>query len=97
MSEMNDPLPQCEKEVVDRLAARLARWGLADVALFALDGLRPLSMLAGQLLWTAQPALGLLVDARQIGALANVFERPDGVTVLECGLEAARAPARSEE
>jgi hypothetical protein len=94
---MNDPLPQCEKEVVNRLAARLARWGLADVALFALDGLRPLSLLAGQLLWVAQPALGLLMDARRVGALANVFEQPEGVAALERELEAVRAPARPEE
>ncbi len=94
---MNDSLPQREKEVVDRFAARLARWGLADVALLALDGLRPLSVLAAQLLWTAQPALSLLMDGRQVGTLAQVLERPEGPELLARQLEAARLPARTDE
>ena len=93
---MTDRLSPSEAEVIGRMAARLARWGLADMALFALDGLRPLSMLAGQLLWVAQPALGVLTDPSQVGALAAALERPEGVAALERELEAARRPRQPE-
>jgi hypothetical protein len=88
MSEAQD-----EKEVAGQAAARLARWGLAGVALFVLDAFGPLGSLAGQALWVAQPALGLLVDARQVGTLAGALERPEGVELLRRSLLAARQQA----
>jgi hypothetical protein len=82
-----------EAEVAGQTAACLARWGLADVALFALDAFGPLGSLAGQALWVAQPALGLLIDARQVGALAGALERPEGVELLRRSLVTARQQA----
>ncbi len=84
---MTNLQPQGEKEVVARLAAYIKRLGLADFSLLALDGLRPLGLLAGQLLWTAQPTLGLFVDSHTVGTLAEVLERPEGVDMLRRALE----------
>ncbi len=88
---MTNRMPQGEELVIARLAAHLKRLGLVDVSLLALDGLRPLGLLAGQLLWVAQPTLGLLADGDDIGALAEVLERPEGVDALRRELEAARS------
>ncbi len=84
---MTNLRPQGEEEVMARWAARLRRLGLADLSLLALDGLRPLGALAGQLLWAAQPTLGLFVDSGEIGTLAEVLERPEGVDMLRRKLD----------
>ncbi len=87
MTERNS---QGEKEVVGGLAGAIARLGLTEVSLLALDGLRPLSPLAGQFLWLAQPTLGLFVDPARVGTLAGLLECPDGVERLRRELETAR-------
>jgi hypothetical protein len=65
--------------------AKARGWGgwLAVV----LDIAEPLGPLSAQLLWLAQPALGLLVDREGIGALAQTLEEPDGVARLRRLLE----------
>jgi hypothetical protein len=44
-----------------------------------LDVAEPLSPLGAQLLWIAQPTLGLMVPRQEIAALARLLEQPDGM------------------
>lgn len=53
----------------------------------ALDVLEPLGPLGAQILWTAQPALGLFIDRAALAALAATLEEPGGVERLRAELE----------
>ena len=74
-------------------ADRLARWsqrlhaarldGLAGVLL---DAAEPLSPLGAQLLWIAQPALGLVVPREEIASLARLLDEPGGLAWLRAHL-----------
>lgn len=65
-----------EERVLRRVAATVRQRGLRGPAVFTLQAGRPLTFLAGQLLWIAQPALSLLWPARQISTLAQLLEQP---------------------
>ncbi len=77
----------------ERWAARLSRWsrhlhaarlgGLVEVLLEAAE---PLGPLGAQVLWVAQPTLGLLVPRDEIASLARLLEAPDGVAWLRAQL-----------
>lgn len=73
----------------ERLAARLSGWRLrlqatplAGLLALMLDVAEPLGPLGAQMLWVAQPALGLMVSREAVADLAQVLERPGGVAWL---------------
>jgi len=77
----------------ERWAARLARWSghlhaahLAGLVEVLLDAAEPLGPLGAQVLWVAQPTLGLLVPRDEIAALARLLEAPAGVAWLRAQL-----------
>ncbi len=83
----------------ERLAARLAVWRhhlrttpLVELLALLLDVTEPLGPLGAQVLWVAQPALGLMVSREAVADLAQVLERPGGVAWLR-----AQLVAESEE
>ena len=61
---------------------RLQDVGLAHPVGVALDALEPLGPLGAQLLWVAQPALGLFVARDTLEALGRTLEEPGGVARL---------------
>lgn len=75
-------------------AARLHETGLDGIAGVLLDAGAPLAPLGAQLLYVAQPALGLIVAPEFVGDLAQVLEAPDGIAWLrsELGLDAHELP-----
>jgi hypothetical protein len=73
----------------DEWVERLARWSerlhaarLDGLIGALLDAAEPLGPLGAQVLWVAQPTLGLLVPRDEIAALARMLEAPDGVARL---------------
>jgi len=56
---------------------RLEQAGLGELAGALADGLKPLSPLAAQLLWFAQPGFALFGQADAVGALANALSGDD--------------------
>ena len=50
--------------------------------MLALQAGRPLMLVAGQLLWIAQPALSLLGPGKQAGQLAQLLEKPGAADLL---------------
>ncbi len=72
-----------------RWSPRLLRWArqiraarLDGPVGALLDAAEPLGPLGAQLLWIAQPALGLLVPRDEIGSLARLLDAPGGVAWL---------------
>jgi hypothetical protein len=76
-----------------RLQCRLAEWsarlratGLDDLAGAFLGAAEPFGPLGAQLLWVAQPALGLLLPREEIGDLACLLDDPAGMAWLRSEL-----------
>ncbi|NDJ76284.1 MAG: hypothetical protein GYB65_08485 [Chloroflexi bacterium] len=71
---------------VERWAPRLAQWSerlrawrMQSLVGALLEALEPLGPLGAQVLWIAQPTLGLLLPRDEIGSLARLLDRPDGM------------------
>lgn len=70
------------------LAEAITRRGLRTLALAVLEAGQPFAFLAGQVLWVAQPALGLLWQRNDVTQLAQLLERPEKISALIGHLEA---------
>lgn len=82
-------LPTTVPPSPEHWARRLARWSqrlrvarLDGLAGALLDAAEPLGPLGAQVLWIAQPALGLFVPRSEIDALARVLDQPGGIAWL---------------
>lgn len=69
---------------IERIKAR----GLGNWLALALDVLEPLGPLGAQVVWVAQPVLGLWLPRSALGGLAEALEAPGGVEGLRVLLEA---------
>ncbi|MGH2536073.1 MAG: hypothetical protein ACRDHL_01625 [Candidatus Promineifilaceae bacterium] len=78
------------------MAGAIARRQLGSAALLGLDVGRPLSLLAGQLIWLSQPLLGLFSASSLARSLALLLEEPAGVDRLIAQLELQVEPPEAE-
>ena len=76
-----------QEELIDRIAERIHNLGLSGLASILLEGIRPLAFVGGQVMWVAQPALGLLADRDRVAQVARLLERPDALDELRARLE----------
>ncbi|MDX1615730.1 MAG: hypothetical protein R3300_15565 [Candidatus Promineifilaceae bacterium] len=76
-----------DEGLVDRVAEHVRRRGWQEPAVTVLELGRPLALVASQMLWLAQPALGVLMARETIAAAARVLEHPDGVDLLIARLQ----------
>lgn len=76
---------------LEQVAGFVQRSGLRVPTLMALTAGRPLTFLGGQLLWLLQPALSLLLPAKQVAQLAHLLEKPEAVSALVTRLETNEA------
>ena len=86
-SEQDEITSRQQDAWLDHLADILQQRGLRAPALIALEMGRPLTFLGGQLLWTAQPVLSLLMPRQTIANTARVLENPTAVQALINRLE----------
>jgi hypothetical protein len=82
LTQVGDPWPE-----------RFARWGerlrtsrLDSIVGALLDVVEPLGPIGAQLLWVAQPTLGLLIPRKEIDMLARWLDEPGGVARLRAHL-----------
>lgn len=66
---------------------RLQQLGLLSFAGLLLDVFEPLSPIGAQVLWVAQPTLGLMVEPNKIAAWAELLEDPQNIARLREELE----------
>jgi len=76
-----------QAELVEQLARRIQSWGLSGLVGVLLDALKPFAFVGGQLLWIAQPTLGLLVDGDRIAEYAAMLEHPDVYDLLRAQIK----------
>jgi hypothetical protein len=65
-----------------RWAQRLRAAGLDGAVGALLDAAEPLGPLGAQMLWIAQPALGLVAPRDEVASLARLLDAPGGVAWL---------------
>jgi hypothetical protein len=82
--EETNPVEPTAHEWVEQAKAR----GLGHALSVALDVLEPLGPLGAQLLWVAQPVLGIMVSRSALGSVAQALEEPGGIDRLRQQLEA---------
>ena len=88
----------CEQEP-DPWLERFTRWGerlraahLDSVVGVLLDAAEPLGPIGAQLLWVAQPTLGLFVSHTEIDSLARWLDEPGGIARMRAHLIAPANP-----
>lgn len=75
------------EQLIAEWAQRLDRLGLADIAHMLLPALRPVSLLASQVVWMGQPLIRGWGDETLVEELALLLEDPDALAGLEQHLE----------
>ena len=78
-------------ELLDRIAAATARWGMTVPAVFLLESSKPLSFVGSQFLHFLSPIAHSVLDARQLDRLAVMLERRETVEELILRIERAEA------
>jgi hypothetical protein len=83
------PLTEADAALLSRIAAAVARRGLAVPAIMALESLGPLAFLGGQALHALAPVLDAACPAEETTRLAAILERRGGPRALAAAIEAA--------
>ncbi|MGD2049109.1 MAG: hypothetical protein PVH03_06420 [Chloroflexota bacterium] len=65
-----------DKAFVSHVADLICQHGLRHFVLIGLEAGRPLTFIAGQLLWVFQPVLGLFLARDEVSRLAHLMEDP---------------------
>jgi hypothetical protein len=68
------------------LRDRLEQLGLRQLASLVLDVMEPFSPFAAQILWVAQPTLGIFMDRERVGNWASLLEDTQGYDQLRDAL-----------
>jgi hypothetical protein len=76
------------EQIASRIAQALTRHGWREIAIILLDTGQPLTFVAGQLFYIAQPALALFWPYERLTQLGNFLEDPDAVPRVLANLEA---------
>lgn len=75
-----------EHDSFQPLRDRLEQLGLRQLAGLVLDVMEPLSPFAAQVLWVAQPTLGIFMDRERVGNWASLLEDAQGYDQLRDAL-----------
>ena len=84
---MEDLSQERRGQLIDRLAERLARRGLATPAILLLDLFKPFSFIASQALLLCQPLLGWMNIEQQVTDYAGLLADRSNVDYLVAQLE----------
>ncbi len=76
-----------QEELVDSLARRLDRWGLAGSAIALLEAHKPLSFIASQTLLILQPLATLLLGDLPVEEYSLLFADRTSIERIICRLE----------
>lgn len=71
-----------EGQLLPAISAWRARKSLGPIAILAMQSARPLSFLAAQFLWLAQPTLSLVWKPQDLARWARLLEEPGSIDTL---------------
>lgn len=71
-----------DEAFISNVAELLCRYGLRQPVLVGLEAGRPLTFIAGQLLWVLQPVLGLVLARDEVTKVAHLMEDPIAIEHL---------------
>ena len=83
--------PSRRQQLIDRFARRVGELGLTAPAILFLELHKPLSFLGAQVLFAAQPFLGLAFDEAELRDFATIIEDRAGVEQVIDRLESIKA------
>lgn len=86
------PVSKSREQLIAEWAQRLRRRGWDEAAWMLLPLLKPLGLLASQMVWMGQPLLRGLADETLAQELAVLLEDPEALAGLEQQLELDDSP-----
>jgi hypothetical protein len=90
------PEQQQREQLIERLADNAARLGIITPCLLLLEANRPLTYLAGQMVWATRPFITLGLNQKDVDGFARLLEDPSGVEQLIQRLESLQDARRSD-
>ena len=84
---MGEPDRQDSRQLANRLANQIQRWGLTLPAIVLLEVARPLGFIASQGLLLCQPLLGYFVEEPRIAGYVDLLSNRDNIDHLLARLD----------
>jgi len=95
--EKVEPLTDFQKQLIDRVAAKVVKWRAAVPAIFALESMKPLSFVGSQFLIAIGPFAEIVFNHEEYEQFVLAMESRDNVEYLLQRIESLDARARDEE
>ncbi len=83
-----DDLTEEELAVLEKLAARINRYGMTLPAIVLLESARPLGLVAGQVMVFFRPFISAFFNTAEYDLLASMLEHPNTIEILLSRIEA---------
>ncbi len=90
------PEQQHRAQLIDRLAHNAARLGIITPCLMLLEANKPLTYLAGQMVWLTRPFITIGLKQEDVDGFARLLEDPSGVEQLIQRLESLQDTPKSD-
>ena len=92
-----EPLTDFQKQLVERVAAKVVKWHAAVPAIFTLESMKPLSFVGSQFLIAIGPFAEIIFNHDEYEQFVLAMESRDNVEYLLQRIESLDAKARDEE
>ncbi len=91
------PLTEREKEVMNKLAAKVVEWRMTVPAIMFLESVKPLNFIGAQAMIFFEPFVQTLFDIRDYDTFREMMERRENVERLLLKIEEQDAEAMQKE
>jgi len=92
-----EPLTDFQKQLIERVAAKIVKWRAAVPAIFTLESMKPLSFVGSQFLIAIGPFAEIIFNHDEYEQFVLAMESRDNVEYLLQRIESLDAKARDEE
>ena len=95
--ERVEPLTEFQKQLIERIAAKVVKWHAAVPAIFTLESVKPLSFVGSQFLIAIGPFAEIVFNHDEYEQFVLAMESRDNVEYLLQRIESLDAKAGDEE
>jgi hypothetical protein len=96
-SQQSEPLTDFQKQIIEKIAAKIVKWHGAVPAIFTLESMKPLSFVGSQFLIAVGPFAEVIFKHDEYEQFALAMESRDNVEYLLLRIESLDADARNAE